>query len=169
VLESSRKLRWREHSFLHSPRVPRALIWSETPIHYHLPDEALPENYATGEYTQALDESKLQDVASRLDSRILRLRNMQPGAFQGFASAARNADFDTWFRQMIHDLKWCCATQIEEYKRKRFDSLDFPAPPPLGSSAAAGFQVHLCTPPHPRTLLVHACVLPCPRRLMTFQ
>lgn len=145
VLESSQYLRWREWSFLSNPKVPRTVLWSESSLWYHTADEALPEVYATSAHTHALDDAQLLRVVDGLHAKIVHVRNMQPGAFLGFASSSRNAEFDAWFRRMMHDLKWCCATQIEDYKRQRFDSIDFPVPHPLDSSTPSPFKVRART------------------------
>ena len=145
VLEWTQYLRWREYSFLGNPRIPRVLLWSQTSLWHHFPHEAIPDSYATGAHVHVVDEAGLREAVDSLAARIVHVRNMQPGAFRGFTDHAKNADFNDWFGRMMNDLKWCCATQVPEFKRKRYDGLDFPHPPPLGAHVQqpASFEVRM--------------------------
>jgi hypothetical protein len=141
VLVQSQYLRWRESSFLHNPRTPRAVVWSETSLWHLFPHAPVPASYATGAHVHASNEAELRRAAAGTQSRVLRIQNMQPGMFSGFESASWNQEFNRWFERMMHDMKWCCTTQISELKQQRYDSLDFPLPVPLSTEEPPRFHV----------------------------
>jgi hypothetical protein len=80
-------------------------------------------------------------VVAALDARVVRIQNMQPGAFLGFESDGKNSEFNSWFHAMMSDIKWCCSTQILELKQQRHDSLDFPQPLPFSTHQQTQFSV----------------------------
>lgn len=143
MLESSQFLRWRESSFLENARTPRTLAWSTTSAWYHFPDALLPQSFATGPHFHQVDAHALRAATADMDARVLRIQNLQPGMFFGFASAEEDTRFDAWFRGMMYDMKWCCTTQLVAFKEKRYDSLDFALPAPLRELTATspGFTV----------------------------
>lgn len=140
-MEQSQYLRWREFSFLEHPEVPRTVVWSQTSLWHHLPSTPILASYATGPHVHACSEIVLKQAVAALEARVVRIQNMQPGAFLGFESDRKNSEFNGWFRAMMSDIKWCCSTQILELKQQRHDSLDFPQPLPFSTQQQTQFTV----------------------------
>ena len=154
VLERSHFLDWRVYNFLEHPNTPRDLVWSQASLWFHLPNSAIPESYGTGVHVHAANEEALQRATEQMDVRVLRIQNMQPGSFTSFATQAQNARFNTWFQQMMNDMKWCCTTQVQALKQRRFDSIDFPLPAPLNVTKPPHFEVSVPC----QTTMVDICI-----------
>eukprot|EP00892_Ulva_mutabilis_P008482 jgi/Ulvmu1/6005/UM026_0131.1 len=125
---------WRHFNFLAHPRTPRSLAWSEGSIWYHFPDEVIPDSYGTGAHVCQVNSSELRIATADTHARVLRVQNLQPGMFSGFATREDNQQLDRWFGGMMYDMKWCCSTQVREFKDRHWDSLYFAAPAPLSSA-----------------------------------
>lgn len=145
MLEDSRFLQWREHSFLENPRTPMQLRWATTTLSLSLPGINLPDAFATGPHAHALGEGALKRAAAALKGvRVLRIAGLHPGSFQGFERPGDNDAFNAWFQRMMSDQKWCCSTQVGDFKQRRFDALFYATPYPLRAGAEQLWKVRLC-------------------------
>jgi hypothetical protein len=91
VLDSSRYIRYREHTFLSHPSVPRHLVWDRETVYLYWPNEAQPKRYMAGVNIimdgELTDERLREKLAGLAAARLLHFENLEPHAFAGFVDA----------------------------------------------------------------------------------